>query len=512
MIHRMLNVRGVVTVALALAGAAVLLAHAAAVQDPCSALASASLADTTIKSATSKPATTTPAVPAFCEVQGTITPVEGSRIGVVFRLPADWNGKVLGIGGGGAAGNVSLGAAAEGLSRGYAVIQNDLGHSSASPIDWSFAVHGPGRPNTEGIIDFGHRATHVATVVGKQVVEKFYGRAAQRAYFQGCSTGGRQGLAEVQRYPDDYDGVISGAPVFSPVVFSTAVLRAQLLRAKPENELRPDQVQLIRKAAIAACDAKDGVADNILIDPRACTWDPGELACTDSSQRECLTPAQVDTVRRLYAGDRTNDGTYVSSPLMRGSEADWPSTVIGTPEMPLGMLAMIAVPFVANVVKHDPSFDFMTFDRDRDIPLLRSGLVAEHVHQQNAEISAFLGKGGKLLLWHGYNDTGPSALSTIDYYEAVRSKAKGAVDGVRLFLLPGVGHCRGGEGPDRFDALSAIDAWVQKGVAPASIVATKANNSMSRPLCPYPQSPSYPQSGDTNAASSFTCSQQPPPR
>src|SRR4030095_8568078 len=187
----------------------------------------------------------------------------------------------------------------------------------------------PGQQNTEGIIDFGHRATHEATVVGKAVASRYYSRAPQRSYWQGGSTGGRQGLSEVQRYPDDYDGVIAGAPVYSPMVYSNAILRVQAFHARPDSNLQPAHVPLIQKAVLAACDMKDGVADGILTDPRACTWDPGELACKGAPSADCLTEAQAETRRRAYAGVKTRDGRYAAMPLMRGGESDWGARMIG---------------------------------------------------------------------------------------------------------------------------------------------------------------------------------------
>ena len=242
---------------------------AASAQDACTALSAVSIAGTSIVSAKTVPSNDASGTPSFCEVHATLSPVAGSSIGAVYRLPSNWNGKILGIGGGGSAGNVTLQGAADGLKRGYAVVQNDLGHPGTSATDWTFAVKAPGQPNTEGVIDFGHRATHTATVVGKEVVSRFYKRPAERSYWQGCSTGGRQGLAEVQRYPADYDGVIAGAPVYSPLVYSNAILRVQAFHAKPDSNLLPSQVPLIQKAVLAACDMKDGVADGILTDPRA---------------------------------------------------------------------------------------------------------------------------------------------------------------------------------------------------------------------------------------------------
>jgi feruloyl esterase len=477
----------------------------AGAQEACGNIAAfAALPGTTIASMQAVPANATDGMPAFCEVRATMAPVAGSRIGAVYRLPESWNGKVLGIGGGGFAGNLSLAAAANGLSRGYAVIENDMGHASAASLDPTFAIKAPGQPNVEAIVDFGHRATHVATTVGKTLIASYYGRPVQRAYWEGCSTGGRQGLAEVQRYPDDYDGVIAGAPVYTPLVYSNAILRVQAFHKKPESNLRPAHIPLIQKSVLAACDMKDGVADGILTDPRACTWDPGELACLGAASDSCLTPPQVETVRRVYAGVKTKDGRFAAMPLMRGGESDWVARMIGTREQPRGVNAVLGAPFMSHIVKNDPSYDLMSFDPERDMAALSSGLAAE-VHQQNPDITAFIARGGKLLLWHGFNDPGPSPLSTIAYFDAVKEKVPAAGDSVRLFLAPGVLHCRGGAGPDRFDALTAMERWVEQGVPPASMLATKANQPLSRPLCPYPQLARYKGAGDPNDAASFAC-------
>ncbi|HJR69388.1 MAG TPA: tannase/feruloyl esterase family alpha/beta hydrolase, partial [Gammaproteobacteria bacterium] len=218
-----------------IAGLAGFVGGAAVAQDVCAPFAARpALENTTIVSVAGVAAGAPSRAPAHCEVQVSISPVAGSKIGAVYRLPTNWNGKVLGLGGGGFAGDVRAASAADGLARGYAVIQNDLGHPSANLLDPSFAFDAAGKPNVEGIVDFGHRATHLATVIGKEVATRFYGRAPERAYFEGCSTGGRQGLAEVQRYPDDYDGVISSAPVFTPLTYSNAILRVQAFHARPE--------------------------------------------------------------------------------------------------------------------------------------------------------------------------------------------------------------------------------------------------------------------------------------
>jgi feruloyl esterase len=488
----------------------------AVAQDACGPLAATrpALEDATIVAVTSVPADAARGLPAHCDVQTVISPVEGSRIGAVYRLPATWNGKVLGIGGGGFAGNVRAEAAAAGLERGYAVIQNDLGHPSASALDPSFALDATGKQNVEGIIDFGHRATHLAMVIGKEVVARVYGRPPEHAYWQGCSTGGRQGLAEVQRYPDDYDGVIAGAPVYTPVTYSNAMLRVQMFHARPESNLAPEHVPVIHRAVLAACDAQDGVADGILTDPRTCAWDPTELQCATSSGSagasgsasiECLSAAQVETVRRVYSGARMRNGRFAAMPLMRGGENDWVARMIGTPDRPRGVNALLGAPFMAYIAVGDPSYDFMTFDAERDWGVLDGGIAAAEVHQQDSDITPFVARGGKLLLWHGFNDPGPSPLSTIEYYESVLAKTTNADDAVRLFLAPGVLHCGGGAGPDRFDALTALENWVERGIAPASMLATKQGSSLSRPLCPYPELPRYKGSGDANDAASFEC-------
>lgn len=486
---------------------AVVAANVAAGQNVCSALsAGARFPATTIDSAAEFAADATRHLPAFCEVHATISPVEGSHIGAVYRLPADWNGKVLGIGGGGYAGNVGFDAAVPGLERGYAIIQNDLGHPSANALDPSFAIKADGKPNVPGLVDFGHRATHLATTVGKDIVERVYGRVPAHAYWQGCSTGGRQGLAEVQRYPGDYDGVIAGAPVFNALVYSNAILRTQAFHKRPGSNLSAAQVPLIRKAVLAACDAKDGLEDGILTDPRKCRWDPGALQCRrGESGDRCLTSAQVRAVRRIYAGVRGADGHFAAMPLMRGGESDWGRRMIGTPKMPLGLNALLGAPFVSYIVKHDPHYDILSFDPQRDMRELEGGIAAREIYQTNADLSGFVKRGGRLLLWHGFNDPGPSPLSTIAYYESVLKTVPAARKDVRLFLAPGVFHCGGGPGPDRFDALTAMERWVERGTPPKAMIASKADSALSRPLCPYPQLPRYKGEGDPSRASSFRC-------
>jgi feruloyl esterase len=223
----------------------------------CSALAApGQFANTTIEAAKLVPAGAEANAPAHCELSGTIKPVEGSSIGVVYRLPTSWNGKMLGIGGGGFAGNITLRTAIPGLTKGYAVAQTDTGHKSPQSLDPSWALSAPGELNKEAVIDFGHRAIHLMTRVGKEVVAKHYGRPHQKAYFEGCSTGGRQGLAEIQRYPNDYDGVVAGAPVYNTLVYTSAVLRTQQFHKTPGTNLAPEHIPLLASSVLKACDAR----------------------------------------------------------------------------------------------------------------------------------------------------------------------------------------------------------------------------------------------------------------
>jgi feruloyl esterase len=204
-----------------------------------------------------------------------------------------------------------------------------------------------------------------------------------------------------------------------------------------------------------------------------------------------------------------NDGRFAAMPLMRGGESDWAVRMIGNEAMPLGLNARLGAPFMSYIVAGDPDYDLLSFDPDTDMERLDGGIAAAEVHQQDPDIGDFVTGGGKLLLWHGFNDPGPSPLSTIDYYEAATAAVAESADSVRLFLAPGVLHCRGGAGPDRFDTLAAIEDWVERGVAPERIVATRADSSLSRPLCPYPALPRYTGTGDPADAASFECAVEP---
>lgn len=471
--------------------------------DTCGSLQSASFTHTQVVAAKAVPANAGSAMPAFCEVQATISAVKGSSIGVVYRLPQPWNGKMLGLGGGGWAGNIQLNTATPGLKAGYATAQTDAGHAIPARFEdvWRPDLWGS---NPEAMTDFQYRAIHLMTTVGKEVVAKYYGRAHSKAYFHGCSTGGRQGLMEVQRYPEDYDGVVSMAPVYSLTVQTSAVVRDNVLGA-PGATLTAAQLAKVNEASLKACDARDGVTDQLLADPRQCTWDPAQMQCAASqSDASCLTPAQVNSLRTLYSGVKTKEGRFVAWPLSRGSEASW-ARFIGLSGYASDATHGGGLGKLVGPVFGDASFDLAKFEPDKHFDTLRKSAFAKAYEADDANISAFLRRGGKLLLWHGWNDPGPSPWLTIDYFERVKKAVPAASSSVRLFLSPGVEHCAGGPGLDRFDAVAALDAWVQTGKAPEILLTTKEKPKMSRPVCAFPVMARYKGSGDPNEAASFEC-------
>jgi feruloyl esterase len=427
-------------------------------------------------------------LPAYCEVQATIRPEPGSEIVVVYRLPQDWNGKLLALGGGGWMGNVTLQAAREGLTRGYATLQTDAGHANGSGFDASaWAINADGSANQPKLKDFSYRAIHLMTERGKQLIATYYGKGASRAYYQGCSTGGRMGLMEVQRYPADFDGVIAGAPVYTLQTQTSAQLRTVAFEAAGAR-LAPAHLPLLQKAVLAACDAKDGAADGVLRDPRACDFDPGVLQCAAGQSGDaCLSAVQVAAVRRVYAGEKTRDGVTAAYPLEKGGETGWarfvPSTGAGDPGSNSGGMHALRGPLFGNA-----NFDMATFKAD-DASKVRSSWLAGIYEAKDPDIAAFAGRGGKLILYHGFSDPGPSARATVEYFEAVLKKTSQAQGATRLFLAPGMGHCSGGDGPDRVDWLGALENWVEKGAAPEQLPATKTNSTLAWNLCAYPKLP-----------------------
>jgi feruloyl esterase len=485
-----------------------ILAASAASAATCDSLASLALPDTTVTSAqlVAAGAFTVPVaegkgkakgpspyadLPAFCRVAITMKPTSDSDIKVEVWLPASgWNQKYQAVGNGGWAGVISYPAMAEALRIGYATSSTDTGHVGGSG---SFALGHP-----EKLADFGWRSEHEMTVKSKAVIQAFYGNAPKLSYWNGCSTGGRQGLQEAQKFPGDFDGIITGAPANrTPMAMWTT-----FAMLKDEGSyIPPAKYPAIHQAAIEACDARDGAKDGLIEDPTRCKFDPKVLLCKNGDNISCLTAPQVEAAKKMYSAPNPKTGKEMFPMLAPGSELGW--AVLGGPEFTGNMADHFKY-----VVFQDPNWNWRTFNWDTDVARFNKPEY-NVMNATDPNIRAFTGHNGKLLMYHGWSDPQVSPLNTIKYYKSVvDTLGKKSTDSVRLFLEPGMGHCRGGEGPDRFDVVSMLDQWVEKGKAPDQIPASKIEQGKvvrTRPLCPYPQVAKYKGSGSTDEASNFAC-------
>ncbi|MET0163861.1 MAG: tannase/feruloyl esterase family alpha/beta hydrolase [Vicinamibacterales bacterium] len=441
------------------------------------------------------------ALPAFCRVAATAAPTPDSVIKFEVWLPVEgWNGKLVTVGNGGFSGAIWYFEMARPLMRGYAVAGSDTGHEGG-PADISFAVGHP-----EKLVDFAWRAVHETTVKGKAIVAANYAKPASRSYWVGCSTGGRQGLKAAQRFPDDFDGIAAGAPANNWVPLMAYGAQVQRVLTDPAVGLAPPQLAMLKEAAIAACDARDDVTDRVVEDPRSCTFDPGTLACTAGKSSGCLTPRQVEAARSLYGGvvsPRTKE-KILPGPAP-GGELQWQAYAPG--------VFPIADNYWRDYVMADPAWTVAKLDVDADVARGKTVDTAE-VAATDPNLKPFVASGGKLLLWHGWTDGLIPAQNTIDYYESALAAtgADQSKDSVRLFMVPGVDHCSGGEGTFVVDALGVIDTWVESGKPPERIVARRPLDGgavRTRPLCPYPQVARYRGQGSTDDASNFACMPEP---
>ncbi len=431
-------------------------------------------------------------LPSYCEVTATLSPVSGSSIGVVYRLPASWNGKVLGLGGGGWAGNVTIQAASEGLRKGYATLQTDGGHAATTIWDTSWAA------NPEAMRDFSYRAVHEMTVAGKKLVASYYSLPHRRAYFQGCSTGGRMALMEAQRFPEDYDAISAGAPVYTLQVQTSSILRNAAFAG---NGFSPADLKLAQSAAVKACDAQDGLADGLINDPRQCHWNPAELQCSGGRTDACLSAGQVGALRAVYDGSRTPAGQWAMLPMSRGGEPGW-SFFVGT-DGKGSDASSNAVANLFGIALGGKQVNLANFSM-ADVEAIRATPFGKMYEAGNPDLSGFFGRGGKLLLWHGENDPGPSPVGTNDYARAVLAKNARAPQSMRYFLLPGTEHCGGGPGASRVAWLDALETWDETGRAPDAMHGGGPGQ-MVRPHCAWPQVARYKGAGDANDPASWQC-------
>jgi hypothetical protein len=472
----------------------------------CESLATIALPNTTIESATVDSSN-----PGICRVTAVSThPPMGDNVRIWVAIPtSNWNGRFLGTGGGGFSGGSAAGVVQPGAA-GYAAGATDTGHEGASG---SFALDANGRLNWQAIRNNAHVGIHEMTVTGKALTQAMYGVAPRHSYFNGCSTGGRQGLMEAQRYPQDYNGILSGAPAINWNRFHLQHLWGPVVMNAANNPVAACKLATATAAAIAACDAIDGVKDGVIEDPKRCTYDPRPLVGTSAGECGSFTAADVDVIRRLWEGPRRDDGSFLWYGLPRGADLNALWTSRGTPlrPQPFG----ISMDWFRYFLTEDPKFDGNTvtpaaYERFWDQSVEQYQIV---IGTDNPDLTVFRDRGGKAIVWHGWADQLIAAEGTIDYYTRVQQQMGGprkTSEFIRLFMAPGVAHCAGGVGPAPTRQLEALLAWVEEGKAPETLLATRRDQSgavtRSRPLCPYPLVAKYKGSGSTDDAASFVCS------
>lgn len=473
----------------------------------CESLLEVTIPDTVVERATVDPGTGD--VPASCRVTAIAThPPAGDRITIWIALPmTGWNGRFLGVGGGGFSGG-SPNALATPLAGGFAAGATDTGHEGGRG---SFALDDDGRLDWQLIRDNAYLGIHRMTITGKALVREFYGAPPARSYFNGCSTGGRQGLMSAQRYPGDYDGIMAGAPAINWAKLHVEQMWGHLAMREAGTVVPECKYTRATEAAIAACDGIDGVTDGIIDDPRRCDYDPQALVGTAT---DCGTFSDADAtvIRRIWDGPRRGDGSFLWYGLPRGASFMGLSGTGGTP--PEGRPNRITLDWWQYFLKQDPDWDWTTltpesFEQAWDQSYEQYNAV---IGTDNPDLRAFRDRGGKIVMWHGQVDPLIYPGGSIDYYERVRGEMGGAdatAAFFRFYLAPGVGHCAGGPGPQPTGQLGAVIRWVEEGAAPDTLTAVGRDGTgvvtRTRPLCAYPLAARYDGTGDVDDAANYTC-------
>ena len=503
----------------------------------CESIASLKLPDTSIMIARTVPASefsvpeSTPnaaqeaefrKLPAFCRVQGVIRPSSDSNIEFEVWLPSSgWNGRYLGVGNGGFAGSINYFSAtgnapsmAQALAAGYATSSTDTGHKAAiTDADWAVG-------HQEKVIDYGYRAVHATAVDAKNIIAAFYSKQPT-SYFSSCSNGGRQALMEAQRYPADYAGIVAGDPAWYATHLAAAqIWNQQAISASQDSYLPAGKIPAITAAVLDKCDALDGVKDGVIDDPRKCHFDPTVLLCKGADSDTCLTGAQVESLKKIYAGPTNAAGQQIFPGILPGGEAGpggWGLWILGA-QPGRSLDHAFGVGGLAKIVYQDPSWDFRRFSFDHDVAFLDDKLGPVR-NATNANLKPFKNAGGKLILYHGWGDPDIAPLSTINYYENVTAKMSDRTtrEFVRLYMVPGMQHCGGGAGATVVGSVpssgadgqngiqAALERWVEKASAPREIIATTYKASGTRPICPYPTVARYKGVGSTDEASNYSC-------
>jgi feruloyl esterase len=436
-------------------------------------------------------------LPAFCRVAATLTPSGDSDIKIEVWMPAsNWNGKFQAVGNGAFNGNINYGAMMTALARGYATSSTDTGHTGPGA---SFALGHP-----EKVIDFGWRAVHEMTAAAKRIIASHYNGAPKFSYWNGCSAGGRQAMKAAQRFPADFDGIIAGAPGLDWTGrAASAVRHAKRLETNEAARLTASERQLLHTAAVNACDTLDGVKDGLIENPRACRFDPAVLQCKGGESGTCLTAPQVETAKLIYAAAVNPRTKREITGLSPGSELGWTDLGWTSSARATGLDQFRFIVF------RDPGWTIQKFNFDTDI-VRAEEIDNDTINALDPNLKPFLSRGGKLIQYHGWSDPQISPASSAQYFESVvKTLSANAVHGsYRLFMAPGMGHCSGGEGPNSFDMVAALEEWVERGKAPDQIVASHSTSGVvdrTRPLCPYPQIAAYKGTGSIDEAANFVC-------
>ncbi len=440
--------------------------------------------------------------PAFCKVAATLRPVADSNIKIEVWLPlSGWNGKMLAVGnygGWAGAGALMYNGMLTGLYDGYATVSTDTGHgNTAAEQGGKYALNSPTK-----VIDWAYRATHLMTVNAKTIIKAFYGKAPSRSYMIGCALGGAEGLIEARKYPDDYDGIVAGAPHTELASFSALQMYPGWLISQDPNRLIPQvKYAMVHAAVVRRCASPIGQKDNLVDEPDKCDFDPRELLCRGADAPDCLTAPQVELLQKIYAGPvnpRTHESIFPG--MARGSELDMFGIANGKePTVPVNLFRY--------AVFHQADWNWQAMDWDKDMATAIEFM--RPLVDVDADLEPFFNHGGKLLIYIGWNDNhNPTDL--IDYYQSLVKQvgAQKTRSSLRLFTIPGMGHCSGGPGCDTFNKLSVLDAWVDKDRVPERITASKIESgkvARTRPLCAWPNVARYKGSGDTNDAVNFTC-------
>jgi feruloyl esterase len=498
------------TVMSAFAIAAIMHGEAFAGTASCDRIKSLRLPDTTITAAETVPAGGfNPAgagprggqaysgLPEFCRVAATLKPTQDSDIKVEIWLPeSGWNGKFQAVGNGAWNGAIGYAAMADALRRGYAASSTDTGHVGAGA---SFALGHP-----EKLIDFAYRSEHLMAVQAKAIVSAFYGNPPKYSYWNGCSAGGRQALKEAQMFPGDFDGIIAGSPGLDWSGRSAQAVRIAQALQKEDARLTAAQLPLLHGAVVQACDAMDGLKDGLIGNPTACKFDPKVLQCQAAGAANCLSPAQVETARLIYSPITNTKTKREIAGLMPGSELGW------TDQGWTASARATGLDHFRYVIFKDPAWDLLKFSVSTDVPKLEEGESAA-IDARDPNLKPFFDRGGKLLQYHGWSDPQITPVGSTKYYDQVMATlgaTSNAASSYRLFVAPGMGHCSGGEGPNEFDKVAALEAWVEQGTIPNRIVAshsTAGKVDRTRPLCAYPQVARYKGTGSIDEAASFEC-------